>query len=145
MAVEVTREDIAAGLRRLSLDAGRVVMVHSSLSSFGHVAGGAATVVEALLEVLTPAGTLVVPTFDRFFTGPPDQVFDRERTRSRMGAITEAARTWPGALRSSHPGHPFGAIGREAKAITLGPCRARANPDRVSRAGTDARCTGGRE
>lgn len=34
------------------------VMVHSSLKSFGHVEGGADTVVDALMELLTPEGTL---------------------------------------------------------------------------------------
>jgi len=39
------------------------VVVHSSLSSFGYVEGGADAVIDALEEVITPEGTLVMPTF----------------------------------------------------------------------------------
>jgi aminoglycoside 3-N-acetyltransferase len=120
--MEVTEQDILAGLREVGLRPGNVVMVHSSLSRFGYVAGGAPAVVRALLAALGPEGTLVVPTFVRFFVGPPDQVFDRERTPSQMGAVSEAARLWPGARRSSHPGHPFAAIGPRAAEITERPC-----------------------
>ena len=35
----ITRDDIEAGLSRLGVGPGDKVMVHSSLSSFGHVAG----------------------------------------------------------------------------------------------------------
>jgi len=121
-AMRVTEQDIVTGLRVVGLESGDVVMVHSSLSRFGRVAGGAAAVVRALLEVLTAEGTLVFPTFGDWFQGPPDQVWDRERSPSKMGAISETARTWPGALRSSHPGHPFGAIGRRARDIAEVPC-----------------------
>ena len=43
----VSRGDIVAGLRDLGLAAGAGVVVHSSLKSFGRVAGGAQTGVEA--------------------------------------------------------------------------------------------------
>lgn len=38
-------------------------MVHSSLSSMGHLDGGADTAVESFLDVIGSSGTLVVPTF----------------------------------------------------------------------------------
>ena len=124
---EVTPADLVAGFRRLGLAAGDMVMVHSSLSSFGHVQGGATAVVEALLEVLTPAGTLVVPTFSHYLQAEP--VWDREHTPSRMGKISEAARTWPGALRSSHAVHPLAAIGAQAELICRRPYRTGFGPD----------------
>ena len=57
-------EDLCDGFRRLGLQVGGGVMVHSSLSSFGHVLGGARTVIEALMEVVTPEGTLMMPSFN---------------------------------------------------------------------------------
>lgn len=47
----VARDDIVAGLEQLGLPANAAVMVHSSLSSFGHVIGGATAVVDALRQV----------------------------------------------------------------------------------------------
>ncbi len=38
------------------------VIVHSSLSSIGWVSGGAVAVVEALMEVITEEGTIIMPT-----------------------------------------------------------------------------------
>ena len=123
----VSAADLVSGFRGLGLAAGDMVMVHSSLSSFGRVAGGAPTVVAALLEVLTPQGTLVVPTFSRYLQGEP--VWDREHTPSLMGKISETVRTWPGALRSSHAAHPLAAIGAQAEAICRRPHRTGFGPD----------------
>lgn len=111
----VTREDIAQGLTLLGLQPGDVVVAHASLSSFGRVEGGADAVVSALLDVLGSAGTLVVPTFTRERAG-----FDASNTPSACGAVTEAARTRPGAKRSLHPTHSVAAIGPLAESIVEG-------------------------
>jgi aminoglycoside 3-N-acetyltransferase len=54
---QVDSRDIVAGLERLGLSSDSVVMVHSSLTSFGHVVGGARAVVDALREA---CGTVVM-------------------------------------------------------------------------------------
>jgi aminoglycoside 3-N-acetyltransferase len=50
--VTLTRTAIEEGLRRIGLSRGDIVEVHSSLSSLGWVEGGAATVVDALMNVV---------------------------------------------------------------------------------------------
>ncbi|MDP6355252.1 MAG: AAC(3) family N-acetyltransferase [Planctomycetota bacterium] len=111
----VTFDDILTGLRSLGIDCGDVAFVHSSLSSFGYVEGGAETVVRALLGALGPDGTLVAPTFADYFGG---QVWNRQETPSKMGRISETIRTWPDAARSPHAVHPVSAIGSQAEDIT---------------------------
>lgn len=123
----VTQADIVTGLSGLGLSAGDMVMVHSSLSSFGYVEGGAPTVVRALLEILTETGTLIVPTFSKYLYDEP--VWDREHTPSLMGRISETVRTWPGALRSSHAAHPLSAVGAKAELICRRPYRTGFGPD----------------
>ncbi len=113
----ITQTDLITGFQTLGLNAGDAVFVHSSLSSFGHVEGGAETVVNTFLNVLTPTGTLAVPTFHRYFADGPDQIWDRHNTPSLMGHISETVRTWPGAYRSAHAIHPIAAIGAHAKDI----------------------------
>ena len=49
--MSVTRTDISGSLTAMGLRPGDRVMVHSSLSSMGHVEGCAATVVQAFLDV----------------------------------------------------------------------------------------------
>ncbi len=110
----VTGEEIVAGLREIGLQAGDLVQVHSALSAFGYVEGGPDAVVDALLEVLGPEGTLMVPTFNHGSV----EVFDVATSPSVSGKITEAVRARPGAHRSVHPTHPYAAIGPLAEWLT---------------------------
>lgn len=59
---EVTETVMVNDLRRLVLDTGQAVLVHSSLSGLGRVTGGAHTVIDALLAVVGSSGTIVFPT-----------------------------------------------------------------------------------
>jgi aminoglycoside 3-N-acetyltransferase len=131
-----TARTLAADLSALGLAAGDVVMMHSSMGSLGFVAGGAQAVVTALLDVLGPDGTLVVPTHtpencDPAGWGNPSVPthwwpiirsdspgFDPQRTPSRwMGVLAETVRMWPGAVRSNHPYVSCAAVGRYATDI----------------------------
>jgi aminoglycoside 3-N-acetyltransferase len=106
----ITRDRIKNRLIELGLKAGDLVMLHSSLSSMGHVEGGAETVIDAILDVLGNEGTLMVPTHTGCRT-PNEPSFDLYNTPSGMGKITECLRLRKGALRSLHPTHSDCAIG----------------------------------
>ena len=60
----LTIRDLTEALGALGLAAGDAVEVHSSLSSLGHVAGGAETVVDALMAVVDPQGAIVMSAFN---------------------------------------------------------------------------------
>lgn len=131
-----TRQILAADLRRLGLAPGMTVLVHSSLSALGWVVGGPVAVVQALMDVLTADGTLVMPTHSgdnsepSHWQNPPVPrdwwpiiretmpAFDPAVTPTRgMGSIVEVFRTSPGTRRSSHPASSFAAWGRHAEYI----------------------------
>lgn len=95
----VTRDTIESALKRMGLGEGDIVLLHSSLASLGRVDGGAATVIQAFLNVLGQEGTLVVPTF------------------GALGTITEFVRERSDAVRSLHPKASVAAIGGAAEAI----------------------------
>jgi aminoglycoside 3-N-acetyltransferase len=129
----LTRSSLAHDLRKIGVGLGDTVLVHSSLRALGWVCGGAPTVVRALLDVLGPDGTLVVPAQTPENRDPSRwshervpaawwpiiraelPAFDPATTPCReSGLIAETVRTWPGAARSGHPQTSFAAVGRHA-------------------------------
>jgi len=135
-----TVRSLAADLRTLGVRSGDVLLTHSSYKSVGSVAGGPQAVVQALLDVLGPDGTLVVPTHTSENTDPatwqhppvPQEWwapirheapgFDPVRTPASrwMGRLAELVRCWPGALRSDHPQVSFAALGARSAEIVAG-------------------------
>ena len=115
-AVCVTRADIVSGLRAMGVCSGDLIQVHSSLSSFGFVEGGAGTVVDAMLELVAPGGTVLMPTFNH----GAEYLFDVRTSPSYNGAITEALRRRPQAVRSIHATHAYAAIGPLAAELCAG-------------------------
>jgi len=134
-----TRESLRADLERLSLQPSMTVMVHSSLSTLGFVCGGAHTVVQALLDVIGPEGTLMMPTHSGDLSDPAEwgdppvpetwwetiratmPAFDATLTPTRsMGAIVECFRHVPGVRRSNHPTVSAAAVGPNATALVAG-------------------------
>ncbi len=117
----ITQPEIRAALEELGLR-GAGVMVHSSLKSFGRVAGGPRAVVEALMEAITPQGTLLMPSFnhdDLFQEGGPGYYHPGESITTN-GAIPDAFWRMPGVLRSLNPTHAVAAWGRHALEYTRG-------------------------
>ena len=118
MTKTLTQTDIVSGLREAGLGPGDVLLVHSAMRTFGTIEDGARTVVDALLEVLGPTGTLVVPTFTFAHEVEDDPTVQPATDRSEMGIITETARLRPDAVRSIAFRHSFAAIGPRASVIT---------------------------
>jgi aminoglycoside 3-N-acetyltransferase len=131
-----TRESLAADLRQLGVTDGMLLIVHSSLRSLGWVCGGAVAVVQALIDAITPSGSLLMPAFTSHCSDPASwqdvrvpvdwwptiretmPPFDPRVTPTReMGQIVEVFRTWPGVLRSSHPMRSFVAWGQHAEQV----------------------------
>lgn len=112
------RQTLVEGFRQVGVAPGDVVLAHSAMRTFGKIEGGGDSVVDALLEVIGSRGTLVVPTFTFAHEAEDDPIIDPAIDRSEMGAITEAARQRPDALRSVAYRHSFAAIGRRAEVIT---------------------------
>jgi aminoglycoside 3-N-acetyltransferase len=137
----ITRDQLVADLRAIGVQPGQTLLVHASLRRIGWVEGGAPAVVAALLEVLGEDGTLVagagtpensitsrafraeISGFtkaqnDEFRRAMP--AFDRDHTPTSVGAVAEAVRTAPGAVRSAHPQSSFSAVGRQARFLMAG-------------------------
>lgn len=129
----LTATSFAEQLHRCGLRAGDTVLVHLAMSRLGWVIGGAEAVLGGLLAALGPAGTLMMPTHTNNNTDPAEwqhppipeawwqlvrdhtPAYNPQTTPCTTGAVPELLRTWPGALRSSHPVTSFAAIGPNAE------------------------------
>lgn len=106
-------KDILLSLRELGVKKGDILLVHSSLSSFGHVNRGATTVIEAMLESVGAEGTVVVPTLTGTEKDGPDNppIFDVRKTPCWTGRIPTEFMKRPQSRRSLHPTHSVSGIG----------------------------------
>ncbi len=125
---------ITSDLRALGVSAGQVLMLHASVKAVGPVMGGPNTLLQSLLDVLTPSGTLMmyagwqdIPDFVGELT-PEAQAaylaehpaFDPATSRSvrENSILAEFLRTWPGTRRSGNPEASMVANGARAELLT---------------------------
>ena len=123
------------GFRSLGVAEGATLVVHTSLSAFGEVDGGAETVLRALRECVGETGTIVVPAFTGDVIADPQPgcrtagVPEVEAARAEvplfhdtfpttMGAVPTAVLAAPGRRRSRHPQASVAALGPAAEHIT---------------------------
>lgn len=115
----VRREDLDCGFRDLGLKRGDIVMVHSSLSAFGFVEGGAHAVIDVLTSILTEEGLLLMPSFNHgaaFGENAPGY-YDPQETPTTNGIIPDTFWRRKGVWRSLNPTHPYAAWGKNARRI----------------------------
>ncbi len=111
----VTADHISARLRDLGLAPGDMVMMHCSLTSVGRVQGGADGLINAVLDAVSPGGTVMMPALPSIHTP-----FDVRTSPSTVGLVSEVFRRRPEAVRSRHPSHSVAAIGPQAAWLTDG-------------------------
>ncbi len=112
----LTKQILMDEFRALGIAEGDTIFVHSAYSSLGKapggVDGGPQTVIDAILGVIGPDGTLIMPTFNYdFLKGVP---WDIRNTPSQMGVLTELVRKDERAKRMFHPVYSMAAIGKHA-------------------------------
>ena len=93
---------------------GEHLMVHTSYKALGGVEGGPNAVIDILLELLGPEGTLLLPTFT-LDAWAQDHYFDINETPGLTGIIGELARKRPEFIRTQHPMYNFAVAGQYAK------------------------------
>jgi aminoglycoside 3-N-acetyltransferase len=132
-----TVDSLMQDLRALGLRSGSVCLVHAALSALGWTCGGAQAVIMALVEVLGPDGTLVMPAHSgdlsdpALWRNPPVPAAWHELIRASMPAfradltpprgMSSVARLFmamDGVVRSAHPQVSFAAYGPDANFIT---------------------------
>lgn len=134
--VPLTTTALTTALRRCGLADGQTVLVHLAMSKLGWVIGGAEAVILALLAAVGDSGTIMMPAHSGNNTDPNEwqhppvpeswwqpirdhtPAYNPLTTPTRgIGVIPELFRSWPGAVRSSHPAVSFAAVGKHAELL----------------------------
>lgn len=109
----MTKEMLITGLKEAGVQEGMSLEVHSSLSSFGHVEGGAETVIDALMACVGTEGSIFMPAL-RFSPALPltaedvtmgittkIRILPEDAPRTAMGAIADAFCRRPDVITGS--------------------------------------------
>lgn len=111
-----TRASLYEDLRRLGVESGDILFIHSSFKSLGPVADGAEVVVQAFEDAVGSDGLILMPSF-QLVPGERElraANWDWATTPSTVGWLTEYFRLMPGTVRSDHYSHSVAARGRKA-------------------------------
>jgi aminoglycoside N3'-acetyltransferase len=121
MQRKLDKADLINQIRDVGVKTGDLLHLKVSMRSIGEIAGGAETLLDALLEVVGEKGTLVSDAFIHVYPLPLDdtqaqQIAD-DYTPSYAGAFANAMIKHPKMHRSQHPIQKFAAIGYQAKTL----------------------------
>lgn len=108
----MNKNELIGEFKRIGITEGMELEVHSSLSSFGYIEGGAETVIEALIECVGECGSIFMPALR---LSPPMELTEDDRNmgitvkikvlleeaqRTDMGIIADTFRQRPDVITS---------------------------------------------
>ena len=115
---EVTQKQVTTCLKALGIVSGDGLLVHSAVQFLGRPVGGLRMYLDTIREIISPDGTLVVPTFNFGFAR--GESFDPRSTPSpEMGVFSEFVRQLPEARRTIHPLQSIAVVGRYRDDLTV--------------------------
>ena len=110
-------EDFTGQLRSLGLNAGDVVLMHSSMKALG-TKKTPLEFINEILAVIGHEGTLLVPALSYKYVNAEQPHFSVLKTEPCIGLIPVTFFHMDGVVRSLHPTHSVCGIGRHADEIT---------------------------
>ena len=114
-----TKETLISQLAAMGLPRDKVVLMHSALRLIGPVEGGAATVLDAMIEYFTAEGGLFcVPTHTWGNIGQ-EITLDMKDPHTCLGAFSDFAAADPRGIRSENPTHSMMVFGDRERALAF--------------------------
>ncbi|MCI5723630.1 MAG: AAC(3) family N-acetyltransferase [Erysipelotrichaceae bacterium] len=132
----VTKENFIQALKSLGITGNQILEVHTQMSAFGYVVGGARTIVDGLMELCADGGTILMPSQVSDNSEPADWEYPAieptlyKEVRNAipaydpnysdvhyMGSVVENFRLREGVVTSNHPRYSYCAWGRYARLL----------------------------
>lgn len=110
-------KDLVQEWRDSGIQEGDTLLVHSSIKRTfkryleSGIRLSPEDIIDSFIAAVGESGTLLLPLFNFDFGS---KGFDINNTPSHMGALTEAARNHPSAIRTGHPIYSFAVIGAQS-------------------------------
>lgn len=112
-----TASELMAQLKEQGIKSGSVVIVHCAMNNFYNYHGTVDELIDGLLDLIGPEGTLCMPAYPADKNNP-DKVFDVRNDKTAAGLLAETFRKRPGVKRSLNKLHSVCALGPKAMEIT---------------------------
>lgn len=120
---KLNKENLIRDLKNVGVGAGDLLNVKASIRSIGEIEGGVDTLIDAMLETVGSAGTIVTDSFVTVHS-PFGRSFWRcivdHNTSSYAGALANAMLKRLNVHRSLHPVQKFALIGAHAESLARG-------------------------
>lgn len=112
-------DDLISIMKKMGMKKGSVVCIHAAMKEFYNYRGTAQELIEKILNVITPEGTLLMPAYpQRDYILDHNFIFDVRTTPTAAGYLAETFRKYPGVIRSINTQHSVCAIGKYANWLT---------------------------
>lgn len=100
----VTKSDVAKAYTAASVKSGAVIVVHFAMKPIGKLENGPATLIEPLIDIVGPKGTIIMPTFT-WYRMPENlsKPILQENSPIWTGKVPETFLSYPGVKRDRHP------------------------------------------
>ena len=109
-------DDVVRVMHDMGMKKGSVVCIHAAMKEFYNYRGTAQELIEKILNVITPEGTLLMPAYPKPACMFDDSfVFDINNTPTSAGFLAETFRKCPGVLRSINVQHSVCAWGKHSE------------------------------
>jgi aminoglycoside 3-N-acetyltransferase len=107
----ITKTEIKDSFRSIGAKRGDILVLQSSYKGCGEIENGPEGLIEAILDLLGPEGTLIMPAYN-FTEWTKNHYFDVLETPSEVGIITEIFRRRNDVGRTVHPIHSLSVWGK---------------------------------
>lgn len=107
--------DIIDVLKNLGIGEGSNIFIHSSWDTFYNYVGNIEQLLDSILYLIGPSGTLAMPAYPMIKEG---KIFNVKRTPTAAGMLPEMFRRYPNVLRSRNVRHSVCALGPLADYLT---------------------------
>ena len=118
-----TAKELISLMQEMGMKSGSFICIHSSMKEFYNYTGTAEELIQGILDVLGPEGTLMMPAFPlpiNELKKHKDYIFDASKDPTSAGYLQETFRKFPSVKRSLDVRHSVCAIGKLADSLTQG-------------------------